>query len=314
MMEFWYNNSMRRKTLVLGVAGLLLMSTSLLGTVAHAETYLQSVRAASETSKSTLSTKQADLKSQLEQLAKDVEQLKVDQSSATKDIVELTAKILKEESKKNVNHAKLGSLKQEQNLARAKQDSLAKTYDEKVKAVDALTSEKSGVDKELTGDFTIGGQLSKVNGTDAFSASIVNEAIKYYGGNIVYSQSAARGQVSFASGEANGYLDCSAFVTTVMKAVGMNVTLGSTETLFSYNGTLLQEISREEATTGDIFVVGTPGASFGNAGHAGIFLDNGTVIHCSVTYADNGGSGNIYIQDYPSNHFGLEPHFYRIVR
>ncbi|QOG27597.1 peptidoglycan amidohydrolase family protein [Enterococcus gallinarum] len=36
------------------------------------------------------------------------------------------------------------------------------------------------------------------------------------------------------------------------------------------NGTVLKKISRAEVSRGDIFIVGTPGASHGSEGHTGI--------------------------------------------
>lgn len=209
--------------------------------------------------------------------------------------------------------------------ALSKSESDAKSLETKTKELDELkaslpnlNSQKSSAETLITDSDTIGGGLAAINGTDAFSAKIINEALKYYGGGIVYTQGGARGSVTWnndGSKVLGGYLDCSAFVTQVMQRVGVQgVTLGSTETLFGYNGTILREISRSEATTGDIFVVGTPGYSTGNGGHTGIFLDNNVVIHTSQGYWDNGGSGNVYINEYPGNNFGLEPHFYRIVR
>lgn len=155
-------------------------------------------------------------------------------------------------------------------------------------------------------------------GGDAFAQALIRDAFRYWGGGIKYSQGSNRGQVTWNSNKSRvtgGYLDCSAFVTTVLRDMGVEgVSLGSTETLFGYKGTILQEIDRSEVTTGDIFVVGTPGQSGGNGGHTGFFLNKNWIIHCSTGWYNNGkNGGDIFINEYPDNNFGLEPHFFRVI-
>ena len=158
-------------------------------------------------------------------------------------------------------------------------------------------------------------------GGDALAQSIVQAAFNYYGKNIKYSQDTSlRGQLEWNSDKTDivgGYLDCSSFVFNVLNDVGIEgiATIGNTDTLFSYEGTVFREISRDEVTTGDIFVSGIPGQSTGNGGHTGIFLNKNWVIHStSIVWDNNGGGGDVWINDYPDNDFGLaEGHFYRIV-
>ncbi len=64
------------------------------------------------------------------------------------------------------------------------------------------------------------------------------------------------------------------------------VLLGSTETLYSLEGTLLIPIDFSEVQRGDIFVAGPKGGSSYGAGHTGVYYGDGKIIHCN--YADNG--------------------------
>ncbi|KEY61318.1 peptidoglycan amidohydrolase family protein, partial [Lactococcus cremoris] len=73
-------------------------------------------------------------------------------------------------------------------------------------------------------------------------------------------------------------------------------------------GTKLKEISRGEVQRGDIFISGTPGGSAGSDGHTGIFLSNGSFIHCSYTHNGIAVDTN---DAYMSTR--LPHHFYRIV-
>nr|WP_244735691.1 peptidoglycan amidohydrolase family protein [Lactococcus lactis] len=84
--------------------------------------------------------------------------------------------------------------------------------------------------------------------------------------------------------------------------------MGNTETLFGMSGTKLKEISRGEVQRGDIFISGTPGGSAGSDGHTGIFLSNGSFIHCSYTHNGIAVDTN---DAYMSTR--LPHHFYRIV-
>lgn len=91
---------------------------------------------------------------------------------------------------------------------------------------------------------------------------------------VIYTQGGNRGTFP--------YHDCSSFVTTAMKEAGIKIGLGSTETLYQVEGTLLEPISKKEVKAGDIFVWGVKGGSGGDFGHTGIFLDNGkNIIHCT---------------------------------
>lgn len=107
----------------------------------------------------------------------------------------------------------------------------------------------------------------------------------------------------------NSY-DCSSAVFLAMIAGGFLPagSMGNTDTLFAMNGTRLCKISRSEVRRGDIFIAGTPGQSTGSGGHTGIFLSNGSFIHCSYTW--NGihtDTNDIYMSS------RLTHNFYRIV-
>lgn len=107
----------------------------------------------------------------------------------------------------------------------------------------------------------------------------------------------------------NSY-DCSSAVFFAMIAGGFLPvgSMGNTDTLFAMNGTRLRKISRSEVRRGDIFIAGVPGQSTGSGGHTGIFLSNGSFIHCSYTW--NGihtDTNDIYMSS------RLTHNFYRIV-
>lgn len=163
------------------------------------------------------------------------------------------------------------------------------------------------------------GGSATVAGGDAFAQAMVKDAFRYWNGGIDYSQELRTTNMKWNSGNSqvsDGYLDCSSFVTTVLMNLGVEgVGLGSTETLFGYEGTILQEISRDEVTVGDIFVSGIKGQSGGNGGHTGIFLNKNWIIHCSSgAWGGNGDNGgDIYINPFPEDHFGLGGgKFYRV--
>lgn len=85
------------------------------------------------------------------------------------------------------------------------------------------------------------------------------------------------------------YYDCSSALFSALIAGGFRPkgsVLGSTETLYSLEGTLLIPIDFSEVQRGDIFVSGPKGASGGGAGHTGVYYGDGKIIHCN--YADNG--------------------------
>lgn len=120
-------------------------------------------------------------------------------------------------------------------------------------------------------------------------------------GKVTYSMTSRMGPKSY---------DCSSSVFFAMVAGGYlpSGSMGNTETLFGMSGSKLQQISRAEVKRGDIFVAGTPGQSNGSDGHTGIFLSNGSFIHCSYTW--NGihtDTNDAYMST------RLTHHFYRIV-
>lgn len=127
-----------------------------------------------------------------------------------------------------------------------------------------------------------------------------------YQKGVIYSQGGQRGTMP--------YHDCSSFVTMAMKAAGVNIGIGSTETLYSVEGTLLQPISRSEVKVGDIFVWGTKGASGGNYGHTGIFLDNGgkTIIHCTPSVNQKGNVVKTPFEGYYGSANLAPVYFYRV--
>ena len=120
-------------------------------------------------------------------------------------------------------------------------------------------------------------------------------------GKVTYSMTSRMGPNSY---------DCSSSVFFAMIAGGFlsSGSMGNTETLFGMSGTKLKEISRGEVQRGDIFISGTPGGSAGSDGHTGIFLSNGSFIHCSYTHNGIAVDTN---DAYMSTR--LPHHFYRIV-
>lgn len=102
---------------------------------------------------------------------------------------------------------------------------------------------------------------------------------------------AREGKVRYSMGSRMGpnSYDCSSAVFFAAKHAGLipqSQWIGNTETLFSFNGKYLKEISRSEVKRGDIFVSGVQGGSSGAAGHTGAIIDYNTIIHC--TYSRNG--------------------------
>ncbi|NEX55793.1 peptidoglycan amidohydrolase family protein, partial [Lactococcus lactis] len=130
--------------------------------------------------------------------------------------------------------------------------------------------------------------------------------------NMIAWMQARKGKVTYSMTSrmgANSY-DCSSSVFFAMIAGGFLSagSMGNTETLFGMSGTKLKEISRGEVQRGDIFISGTPGGSAGSDGHTGIFLSNGSFIHCSYTHNGIAVDTN---DAYMSTR--LPHHFYRIV-
>lgn len=123
---------------------------------------------------------------------------------------------------------------------------------------------------------------------------------------------ARQGKVTYSMTHRSGpnSYDCSSAVFYAMIAGGFLPpgSMGNTETLFGMVGSKLKKISRGEVQRGDIFVSGTPGGSNGSAGHTGIFLSNGSFIHCSFTH-------NGIAVDSNDAYMGtrLQHNFYRII-
>lgn len=130
-----------------------------------------------------------------------------------------------------------------------------------------------------------------------------------YRKGVVYTQGAQRGTFP--------YFDCSAFVTKAMSHAGVPIELGSTETLYNVEGTLLEPITKEQVKAGDIFVWGTKGASSGDYGHTGFFTDSGTtIIHCTPATTNGFGQDGDVVKTPFEGYYGnssLAPvYFYRV--
>ena len=121
-------------------------------------------------------------------------------------------------------------------------------------------------------------------------------------GNVTYSMSDRLGPDSY---------DCSSAVFFALMAGGYiteGTWPGTTESLFSLEGTLLTAISRDEVQEGDIFVAGVKGNSLGAGGHTGVALSNSSIIHAN--YSDNGIS-TTPIEGYTS-YAGIPTYWYRL--
>lgn len=99
------------------------------------------------------------------------------------------------------------------------------------------------------------------------------------------------GQTTYSMVYRNGpsSYDCSSAVFSALISAGYlneGHWLGTTETLYNYEGSLLTAISRDEVRAGDIFVSGIKGQSLGSGGHTGVALSNDQIIHSN--YRDNG--------------------------
>ncbi|EOH96724.1 hypothetical protein UAW_01889 [Enterococcus haemoperoxidus ATCC BAA-382] len=94
-----------------------------------------------------------------------------------------------------------------------------------------------------------------------------------------------KGKVSYSQGARlgpNSY-DCSSAVYYALIAAGVFTvgTMGNTDTLFGHlEGIGWQQVSNPQR--GDVFIWGVRGASGGDEGHAGIFVDNTSIIHCNA--------------------------------
>lgn len=107
--------------------------------------------------------------------------------------------------------------------------------------------------------------------------------------------------------------DCSSAVFEGMikaKVLTPGSYIGITDTLIEMGqaGRVLVPINGNQVRRGDIFVMGRRGASAGAAGHTGVFIGNGKIIHCN--YRNNGVTVNpIYFPLSTS----ADRHFFRIV-
>lgn len=138
------------------------------------------------------------------------------------------------------------------------------------------------------------------------SGKLLEFADSLYGKGVIYSMGSNRGNFP--------YHDCSSFVTTALKAAGLDVYIGSTEYLYSLEGSLLQPISRSEVQPGDIFVWGNKGGSGGAYGHTGIFLDEGgkTIIHCTPSTNQKGNIVKTPFEGYYGTPSLAPVYFYRV--
>ncbi|MBO0441654.1 phage tail tip lysozyme [Candidatus Enterococcus ikei] len=92
-------------------------------------------------------------------------------------------------------------------------------------------------------------------------------------GKATYSQPARLGPNSY---------DCSSAVYYALIAAGVFSvgTMGNTDTLFGHlEGAGWQQVSNPQR--GDVFIWGIRGASGGDEGHAGLFVDSTSIIHCN---------------------------------
>lgn len=102
-----------------------------------------------------------------------------------------------------------------------------------------------------------------------------------------------RGKVCYSMDYRTGphSYDCSSAVYFAALHAGLIDRQGwpaTTETLFAWKGKYLDEISRNEATYGDIFVHGVQGRSMYAGGHTGIILNKNQIIHCTTGWGGNG--------------------------
>lgn len=144
------------------------------------------------------------------------------------------------------------------------------------------------------------------SGASGKAGKLLEYAESLYGKGVIYTQGTQRG--------AFPYHDCSSFVTKAMQEAGLNTSIGSTEYLYSLEGTVLQPISKSEVRAGDIFVWGTKGASSGDFGHTGIFLDDGgkTIIHCTGSVNQNGNVVKTPFDGYYGTPSLAPVYFYRV--
>lgn len=124
-------------------------------------------------------------------------------------------------------------------------------------------------------------------------------------GKVTYSQANRLGPNSY---------DCSSAVFFALIEGGFlpkSTNIGNTESLYGLENSLLIPISRSEVKRGDLFVSGFKGASGGNDGHTGVFLDNTNIIHCTPA----GGSAGIITTpatNWMGDYKGLPVYYYRL--
>ncbi|MFD2387391.1 peptidoglycan amidohydrolase family protein [Enterococcus rivorum] len=120
-------------------------------------------------------------------------------------------------------------------------------------------------------------------------------------GKVTYSMTNRYGPYSY---------DCSSAVYNALIEAGflpVGTAIGNTETLYALDGSLLQPISRSQASRGDI-ISGGKGTSLGGNGHTGVFVSNSRIIHCN--YGSNGisetSTENGWMGGPPSNFYRLK--------
>lgn len=121
------------------------------------------------------------------------------------------------------------------------------------------------------------------------------------------------GQTTYSMAYRNGpdSYDCSSAVFSALISAGYlseGTWLGTTETLYGYEGSLLIPIAREDVQSGDIFVSGIKGQSLGSGGHTGVAVSNSQIIHSN--YSDNGISTTA-IEGYTASR-GMPTYWYRL--
>lgn len=90
----------------------------------------------------------------------------------------------------------------------------------------------------------------------------------------------------------DGTADCSGAVYASLNKAGASLPIGNTETMFVDLPNIGFSKTSGARQYGDIFIWGVQGASSGEAGHTGIFLDADKIIHCN--YGSNGVSIDSY--------------------
>lgn len=113
----------------------------------------------------------------------------------------------------------------------------------------------------------------------------------------------------------NSY-DCSSSMYFALIEAGFlpkGTAISNTDSLYRLEGSLLQAIGRGEVRRGDLFISGVKGGSGGSGGHTGVFLDNQTIIHCTLApaYGKN-GIVTTPAQGWMGDYSGLPVYYYRL--